>query len=108
MNTNQIKLLTKMKELIKSGKCRFEDRDDRNYLNELSELGISVKEAWNIILSLNCHSYYPDPKLNYLKNGESLIFKRKVNGYLTYIKLKIEVYDNNETTVCLSFHKDIM
>ena len=31
----------------------------------------------------------------------------KINGIVAYIKLKIEEYNNEEQTVCLSFHKDI-
>lgn len=31
----------------------------------------------------------------------------KINDNIAYIKLKIEKYNNEEETVCLSFHKDI-
>ena len=47
-----------------------------------------------------------DWKPSYSCIGESLVFKNKVNGVMTYIKLKIEIDDNVEKTVCMSFHKD--
>lgn len=36
-----------------------------------------------------------------------LLSKMKINDNTAYIKLKIEKYNNEEETVCLSFHKDI-
>lgn len=106
MNKEQAKLLTKMRKLIKNGNRRFEDRPDRNYLDDLLEIGISLDETWNYLYSLNYHFYFPDPKPNYSKSGESLTFKREINGIMVYIKLKIEINNNNEETVCIAFHKD--
>lgn len=96
-----------MKKLIKLGKRRFQIRKDRDYLQDLLELGISESEAWNIILELNKHFYFNDPKPLYYKNTDTLIFKKQINGIIAYIKLKIE--DNNnreEIVVCISFHED--
>ena len=106
MTHEQLKLLSQMKKLIKNGKCRFQVRNDRDYLEELLNLGISEREAWNYILTLNSNFYVHDFKPNYLINGESLIFKRLINGNIAYIKLKIEKSESDEETVCLSFHKD--
>ena len=105
LDTDQLRILTKMKRLIKNGNRRFQMRKDRDYIQDLLELGIDEVEAWDIILTLNNHFYFKDPKPTYYKNKDTLIFKRKVNGVLTYIKLKIET-KNKEETVCLSFHKD--
>jgi len=80
MTHEQLKLLSQMKKLIKNGKCRFQVRNDRDYLEELLNLGISEREAWNYILTLNSNFYVHDFKPNYLINGESLIFKRLING----------------------------
>lgn len=96
-----------MKKLIRQGKRHFEPREDRDYAMALFELGITENEAWNYILRLNAYYYYSDLKPFYTKNGEALVFKMKINGIVAYIKLKIEEYNNEEETVCLSFHKDI-
>lgn len=106
MTGEQIKLLTKMKKLIMQGKRHFEPRKDRDYVLALFELGITEEEAWNYILRLNSYYYYPDLKPFYAKSGEALVFKMKINGITAYIKLKIEEYNNEEETVCLSFHRD--
>ena len=107
MNSEQLRLLTKMKKLVCQGKRKFENRLDRNYLDDILELGISLEEAWNHILTLNKNLYIPDQKASYLSNKNTLIFKKNINNILTYIKLKIEIVNGNEEiTVCLSFHKD--
>lgn len=106
MNNEQIRLLSKMKKLINEGKKRFAQRKDRDYIYSLLELGITEEEAWNYILRLNNYYYFPDLKPFYSRNGESLVFKMKINDNIAYIKLKIENSNNGEETVCISFHKD--
>lgn len=107
MNYEQIKLLTKMKKLIKLGRRRFALRHDRNYLQDLFDIGIfNEDDAWNIILTLNNYCYYHDKKSNYYKDNNCLVFKRKINNNFVYIKIKIEILNNYEETVCLSFRKD--
>lgn len=107
MTNSQIKLLSKMKKLIREGKRRFALRRDCDYVQALFELGITEEEAWNYILRLNSYYYCHDYKPFYSKSGESLVFKMRINNNIAYIKLKIEEYNNEEETVCLSFHKDI-
>ena len=106
MNSEQLKLLNKMKKLISTGKRHFADRNDRDYLEDLTNIGITVDDAWKIILGLNIHFYFPDEKPKHYRSNDSLTFKRDVNGIKVYIKLKIEKLDNDDETVCLSFHKD--
>lgn len=106
MTGEQLKLLSKMKKLVVKGDRKFLIRKDRDYIGSLLEIGISEKEAWNQILTLCANDYYPDYKPFYSKDGNALTFKKHINGYLVYIKLKIEEYNNNETTLCLSFHID--
>ena len=107
MTGEQVKLLHRMKELIKEGKCRFSSRKDRNYLQELLDIGINVNDAWKEILSLNKNYYFIDPKPSYSKKDEnSLTFKKLINGNVVYIKIRLELRNNNEETVCLSFHID--
>ena len=47
-----------------------------------------------------------DLKPIYKKSNDSLTFKKIIYEYTVYIKLKIELNDNNEECVCLSFHRD--
>ena len=107
MTGEQLKLLAKMKRLILAGKRRFLIRQDRNHLQELVDIGITEKEAWDEILSLSNINYFHDYKPFYSKRGDdALTFKKEINRQLVYIKLKIEKEKNNELTVCLSFHID--
>lgn len=107
MTGEQIKLLHKMKTLISAGYKRFACRKDRDYLRELLDIGITENDAWQEMLTLSKSNYYPDYKdFNPYDMDNALVFKKYINGYIVYIKLKIEKYDNNEMTVCLSFHID--
>ncbi|MBE6149315.1 MAG: type II toxin-antitoxin system MqsR family toxin [Firmicutes bacterium] len=101
MTNEQIKLLSKMKELIIIGKRRFQIRPDRDYIADLLEIGITQSEAWNQILFLNKNFFYIDPKPTYRKNNDTLIFLKVINGIDVYIKLRIE----EDEVVCISFHK---
>lgn len=104
MNQEQIMLLSKMKKLIIKNKRRFAIRNDGTYyISDLAELGLTEDEAWNEILKLNNYFYYPDPRPYY--GSGALIFKKKINENIAYIKLKIEIGNFGEETVCLSFHK---
>ena len=106
MTGEQLKLLAKMKKLITKGNKRFIIRKDRDYLEELLEIGITESLAWQEILTLSSCDYIPDYKPFYLKSDSSLVFKKDINGNRVYIKLKIEEYNSKEMTVCLSFHID--
>ena len=106
MTGEQLKLLTKMKKLITKGNKRFANRKDRDYLEELLEIGITESLAWQEILTLFSYNYVQDYKPFYSKSENSLVFKKDINGNRVYIKLKIEEYNNKEMTVCLSFHID--
>lgn len=108
MNKEQHILLNKMKKLIRNNKCRFEDRKDRNYNDDLYAIGITEYDAWNKhILYLQEYNYVVDYKPIYYKDKNSLVFKKKINNKIVYIKLKIEINkDTCEECVCLSFHED--
>ena len=108
MNSEQHRLLFKMKNLIKKGNYRFVNRKDRDYKKELEIIGITETEAWfKHILYLKEYNYVMDLKPIYKKSNDSLIFKKIINEYIVYIKLKIEVNkDDDEECVCLSFHRD--
>lgn len=107
MNLDENKLLSKMKNLVYEGKRRFENREDRNYLEDLLEIGITPSQAWEHILSLNCHMYFFDPKPSYKRSRNNLTFKKIINNICVYIKLQLEITDEKEELViCLSFHRD--
>lgn len=106
MNQQDVKYLGYIKNLVYLKKRRFEVRPDRDYLNDLLNLGITPLEAWEHILSLNKHLYFVDPKPNYFKDGKSLTFKKYINGKIAYIKIRVEKDDNDDEVVCLSFHED--
>lgn len=107
MTDKQKRLFAKMKKLINKGCRKFARRKDREYLQDLLEIGITEEKAWQEILSLSSANYQQDYRPFYLKQGDdALVFKKYINGYLIYIKLKIEEYNNKELTVCLSFHID--
>lgn len=107
MTSEQIKLLSKIKKLIKSGHKKFVNRKDKDHVKELAKIGIDEETAWQEVLGLSSYNYIPDMKPFYFGTG-ALTFKKCINGYLVYIKLKIEVYVNNEMAVCVSFHIDNM
>lgn len=105
MNQEEIKLLNKMKKLVRESKCRFKIRKDRDYVQDLLDIGITEERAWEEILLLNKNFYFLDPKPSYLKNKNILLFKKKINFQDVYIKLELEIIDN-QNVVCWSFHKD--
>lgn len=106
MTGKQLQQLSKMKKLIINSKRKFANRKDRDYLQELLEIGIVEEVAWQEILTLNKSHYIMEYRPVYMKTGDVLTFKKNINGYLVYIKLKIEVDENGEIVVCLSFHID--
>lgn len=105
MNNKEIQMLKKMKQLISNGKCKFKKRHDRDYLEDLINLGITIDDAWDIILRLKPQTFFYDEYYNITSLDNALTFHWLVNGKVAYIKLKIE-YENGEETVCWSFHED--
>lgn len=107
MTNEQLKQLSKMKKLINQGYKRFPTRKDRDYIQELLDIGITEEMAWGEILSLSKQNYVYDFKPFYVKHSDdALTFKKMINGCQVYIKIKIEEYNNNDEVFCLSFHID--
>lgn len=110
MNKDVIKFITSFRALIKQGKCEFQNRiysDGRTYVQVLlDDFGISVADAIDELKTLNHSNYYDDGKPNYYNGIESFTFKKVVRGVNAYIKLKIELRNNNEKVIIISFHKD--
>ena len=105
VNQEEIKLLNKMKKLGRESKCRFKIRKDRDYLQDLLDIGIIEERAWEEVLLLNKNFYFLDLKPNYFKNKNVLLFKKQINNKDVYIKLELEII-GNEKVVCWSFHND--
>lgn len=104
-----VTFLKRVKQLVVAKKRRFSNRlykglDYKEVL--VKDFGITVNEAWNQILSLHPKEHIPDDKFSYDQRSDALIFKRVVNGTKAYIKLKIELWCNEDYVVCISFHKD--
>ena len=107
MTGEQLKQLSRMKKLINQGYKRFANRKDRDYIQELLDIGITEEMAWSEIFTLSAQNYAHDYKPSYAKYSDgALTFKKMINGCRVYIKIKIEKYDNNDEAVCLSFHID--
>lgn len=102
MKQQDIRLLMKMKQAVVEGKCYFKLRNDRDYKQDLLDIGITESECWEHILSLNSNMYFPDPKPIYYQSEEILIFKKNILGNQIYIKLKY-MKDSAEVE-CWSFH----
>lgn len=99
-----ISFLTQAKILIRNGK-RIINR--KNYIQDLLDIGIiNINIVWETILSLTIHDWVHDYKPTYYINSEAFVFKRLINGYQVYIKLSIELNNNEDYLVCISFHKD--
>lgn len=107
MNGEEIKLLSKMKQLIKVGKRRFQIRSDRDYIQDLLNIGITEELAWEHITYLNSAFFFFDSRPSYFKTDKLLVFKKTINGTLTYIKLRLENNCGENEVVCISFHQDI-
>ncbi|HIS12041.1 MAG TPA: type II toxin-antitoxin system MqsR family toxin [Candidatus Onthocola stercoravium] len=106
MNSEQIKLLSRMKTAIRNNNRRFKRRKDRDINEDLAKIGITRDIAWDIILSLNRNFYYLDTKSYYNQSNYSLTFKRLINGKMVYIKLSLEKDNNIDYVYCWSFHID--
>ena len=105
MNGDQIRLLSEIKKLIKLNTKHFKSRNDRNYLEDLLNLGLTEEEAWQHIYYLKPQFYFVDPKPIFSKSlKKCLTFKKLINNKIAYIKLCID--DDTVEAECWSFHED--
>ncbi|MGH0593619.1 hypothetical protein ACQVPY_15175 [Bacillus pretiosus] len=114
MNSNgEIEFLRKAKKLISSGKKDFIKRTYDHpsgrkvrWKEALLDIGLTTPEqAWDETLQLTPGDYIDGPceDTDRTADGKVIwIFKKEVNGVLTYIKMKID----HRGCVCLSFHED--
>ncbi len=98
-----LQYIAKVKELVSSGCWTFIPR--KKNLDSLSNMGLSVQDVKNELLSLEMRNYKSGPELDYSYSGEVWIFSRLVGNAEFYIKLKIDVAnDGTQILKCLSFH----
>lgn len=98
-----LQYIAKVKELVSSGYWTFIPR--KKNLDSLSNMGLSVQDVKNELLSLEMRDYRSGPELDYSYSGEVWVFGRVVGNTEFYIKLKIDVAnDGTQILKCLSFH----
>lgn len=113
-NSSQQKdFLRDAKRLISTGKKDFIKRTYDHpsgkkvrWIEALGEIGLTdVPQVWEEALKLTLKDCVEGPVIDFdrPKDGKVIyVFKKEVNGVLTYIKMKID----HRGCVCLSFHKD--
>lgn len=105
--------LREAKQLISIGKREFINRTYKhpsgrnvNWLEAILDIGLTeIEQVWQEVLQLTPNHYVEGPVDDFNRPSEGKIiwiFKKKINGVMTYIKLKID----NRGCVCLSFHED--
>ncbi len=98
--------LTDVKRLVYAGKFDFVPR--RKNMQDLSQHGLTIKDAKNEILGLVVSDYYKGPKndLDSRYPGDIWEFKKDIDGVRFYVKIKI-VHENGEDILkCIGFHED--
>ena len=98
-----LQYLAKVKQLVSAGCWAFVPR--KKNLDALSNMGLTIKEVKDEILSLDFLDYQRGPEPDYSSSGDVWIFKRVIEGKELYIKLKIDIAnDGSEILKCISFH----
>lgn len=112
MNNKQVDLydvsvfLEQAKKLIVAGRYVFVPR--KKNMQSLAEHGMTIGDAKDEIIGLVAGDYYKGPKqdFNPTQPGDIWEFKKSVDGYIFYVKLKIQNRDGEDVLKCLSFHED--
>lgn len=98
-------ILKKAKEFVLAGKRHFVIRRERNYRQDLFDLGLgsSMDKVWEVICQLETVDMMKERELDENGSGEWVYFYQKdmPNGTTAYIKLKV---DERRGCVCISFH----
>ncbi len=70
----------------------------------LSDLGLTKKNAEDILLSLSVVDYSKGPESDRDRSGNVWFFGKEVNGHELYIKLKVAEVKGVKLAKCISFH----
>ncbi len=99
-----LQYIAKVKKLVSSGLWVLVPR--KKNLDTLSNLGLTILDVKNELLSLEFNDYQRGPEVDYSYSGDIWIFKRNIGTVQLYIKLKIDIAnDGTEILKCLSFHE---
>ena len=99
-----LQYIAKVKKLVSSGLWTLVPR--KKNLDSLSNLGLTIQDVKNELLSLELKDYQRGPEVDYSYSGDIWIFKRNIGNTQLYIKLKIDIAnDGTEILKCLSFHE---
>ena len=76
----------------------------RKTLDALSELGLTMRNCHDEILTLSVENYCSGPESDYDRPGEVWIFGEQIGDTSIYIKLKIAQVSSRKISKCLAFH----
>lgn len=105
-NSDILKFLAEAKNLVIEKKFIFVPR--KKNLQSLASCGLTILDAKDEILSLKAKDYYKGPKQDFdvSQPGDIWEFKKQIEGKQFYIKLKIQIQEDETILKCLSFHTD--
>jgi len=75
------------------------------YQNSFIELGITISDAYNELMSLSIDNYCSGPEPDKDRPGSIWEFGKNIEGEEVYIKLKIAEIGDKNYAKCISFHK---
>ena len=98
--------LARAQGLLAEGRYVFVPRTKN--LEALADHGLTIADAREEILSLTEEDYFKGPKTDFdiSQPGDIWEFKKRVDGFRFYVKLKIQERDGRAILKCLSFHED--
>ncbi|WP_312832203.1 hypothetical protein [Sedimentibacter saalensis] len=100
------KFLIQVRDAIKINNCDFANR--RKCMLFLAQIGYTIQDAYDEINDLKYTDYFSGPEADYdpkFSNDDIWVFKKPICGHITYIKIKIRKFRNNQM-FCMSFHED--
>ncbi len=101
-----IEFLVNAKELVALGKYDFVPR--RKNMQSLASHGLTLEDAKSVIFELTVADYYKGPKRDLDSNRPGYIweFKKTIDNFQFYIKVKIVCEENENILKCIGFHED--
>lgn len=98
-----VAFLEKAKSLI--GKGQFEFVPRRKNIQFLADMGLTILDAREEILSLDASDYLRGPSADYDAEGFLWEFLTDIDGKKVYIKMKIDSACGHNILKCVSFHE---
>ena len=94
-----IEFLVNAKELVALGKKNMQS---------LASHGLTLEDAKSVIFELTVADYYKGPKRDLDSNRPGYIweFKKTIDNFQFYIKVKIVCEGNENILKCIGFHED--